>query len=144
MDLDRTLLEIGGSPVTLLHLLLVAALFALLLLIAAVILSWRAQASRQSEGIAAQRRAAGEKHAVVHRTRMMPKRVDELLEKALATVNDAEREKLLFQASELAIGTDAGIVPLYYQVNTWATRKGVTYSARQDEYSLAQFVRPGN
>ena len=26
MDLDRTLLEIGGSPVTLLHLLLVAAL----------------------------------------------------------------------------------------------------------------------
>ena len=58
MDLDRTLLEIGGSPVTLLHLLLVAALFALLLLIAAVILSWRAQASRQGEGIAAQRRAA--------------------------------------------------------------------------------------
>jgi peptide/nickel transport system substrate-binding protein len=71
-------------------------------------------------------------------------RVDELLEKALETVNDAEREKLLFQASEIAIGTDAGIVPLYYQVNTWATRKGVTYSARQDEYSLAQFVRPGN
>ena len=29
---------------------------------------------------AAQRRAAGEKHAVVHRTRMMPKRVEELLD----------------------------------------------------------------
>jgi hypothetical protein len=29
---------------------------------------------------AAQRRAAGEKHGVVHRTRMMPKRVDELLD----------------------------------------------------------------
>lgn len=58
MDLDRTLLEIGGSPVTLLHLLLVAALFALLLLVAAVILSWRAQASRQGESIVAQRRAA--------------------------------------------------------------------------------------
>ena len=58
MDLDHTLLEIGGSPVTLLHLLLVAGLFALLLLIAAVILSWRAQASRQGDSIAAQRRAA--------------------------------------------------------------------------------------
>ena len=30
---------------------------------------------------AAQRRAAGEKHGVVHRTRMMPKRVDELLDR---------------------------------------------------------------
>jgi DNA recombination protein RmuC len=58
MDLDRTLLEIGGSPVTLLHLLLVAALFALLLLVAAVILSWRAQANRAGETMAAQRRAA--------------------------------------------------------------------------------------
>src|SRR6476659_8833011 len=58
MDLDRTLLQIGGSPVTLLHLLLVTGLFALLLLIAAVILSWRAQASRAGEAIATQRRTA--------------------------------------------------------------------------------------
>ena len=58
MTLDRTVLVIGGSPVTLLHLMLVAALFALLLLVAAVILSWRAQATRRGEGIAAQRRAA--------------------------------------------------------------------------------------
>jgi DNA recombination protein RmuC len=48
MDLDRALLEIGGNPVTLLDLLLAAAIFALLLLIAAVILSWRAQASRSA------------------------------------------------------------------------------------------------
>lgn len=46
MDLDRALLQIGGSPVTLLDLLIGGAIFALLLLIAAVILSWRAQASR--------------------------------------------------------------------------------------------------
>ena len=71
-------------------------------------------------------------------------RVDQLLERALATVDDRERERLLFEASELAIGAEAGIVPLYYQVNTWATRRGVTYAPRQDEYSLAQFVRPAN
>ena len=53
------------------------------------------------------------------------------------------REQALFDASELALG-EAAIVPLYYQVNTWATRRGVTYSARQDEYSLAQFVRSHN
>lgn len=48
MDLDRALLEIGGTPVTLLDLLIAAAIFALLLLIAAVILSWRAQANRHA------------------------------------------------------------------------------------------------
>jgi DNA recombination protein RmuC len=58
MDLDRILLQIGGAPVTLLDILTVAAVFALLLLITAVILSWRAQASRAAEASATQRRAA--------------------------------------------------------------------------------------
>jgi DNA recombination protein RmuC len=58
MDLDRALLEVGGTPVTLLDLLIAAAVFALLLLIAAVIFSWRAQRSRQAESLAAMRRAA--------------------------------------------------------------------------------------
>lgn len=58
MDLDRILLQIGGAPVTLLDILTVAAVFALLLLITAVILSWRAQASRSAEAGSAQRRAA--------------------------------------------------------------------------------------
>jgi DNA recombination protein RmuC len=48
MDLDRALLEIGGTPVNLLDVLTAAAVFALLLLIAAVILSWRAQANRHA------------------------------------------------------------------------------------------------
>jgi DNA recombination protein RmuC len=58
MDLDRILLQIGGAPVTLLDILTVAAVFALLLLITAVILSWRAQASRGAEANATQRRTA--------------------------------------------------------------------------------------
>ena len=28
---------------------------------------------------------------------------------------------------------DQGIIPLHYQVNTWATRKGLKYNARADE-----------
>ncbi len=58
MDLDRALLQIGGSPVTLLDLLIAAAVFALLLLVAAVVLSWRAQSSRQAEMAASARRTA--------------------------------------------------------------------------------------
>ncbi len=67
--------------------------------------------------------------------------VDALAEKAMGTVDDAAREKLLQEASEIALN-DRAIIPLYYQINTWATRRGITYEARSDEYSLAQFVRP--
>ena len=65
--------------------------------------------------------------------------VDKLVEQALATVDDAKREKLLQQATEVAI-EDLGIIPLHYQVNTWATRKGLAYTPRTDEYTLAMSV----
>ena len=54
---------------------------------------------------------------------------------ALATVDDAKREKVLQKATEIAIG-DLGIIPLHYQVNTWATRKGLAYTPRTDEYTV--------
>ena len=65
--------------------------------------------------------------------------VDKLIEDALATVDDAKREKLLQQATEVAI-EDLGIIPLHYQVNVWATRKGLAYTPRTDEYTLATSV----
>ncbi|MFZ9447663.1 MAG: ABC transporter substrate-binding protein [Alphaproteobacteria bacterium] len=77
-----------------------------------------------------------------NRGRYSNARVDEISERAMGTVDDAAREKLLQEASEIALG-DLGIIPLYYQINTWATRKGLTYVARSDEYTLAQFVTPG-
>jgi peptide/nickel transport system substrate-binding protein len=65
--------------------------------------------------------------------------VDKLIEQALATVDDAKRENLLQQATEVAI-EDLGIIPLHYQVNVWATRKGLAYTPRTDEYTLATSV----
>lgn len=67
--------------------------------------------------------------------------VDALIEQALATVDDAKREKLLQQATEVAIN-DLGIIPLHYQVNTWGARKGLRYLARTDEATLAVGVVP--
>jgi peptide/nickel transport system substrate-binding protein len=61
--------------------------------------------------------------------------VDKLVEDALATVDDAAREKMLQKATELAIG-DLGIIPLHYQVNTWATRPGLAYIPRTDESTV--------
>ena len=65
--------------------------------------------------------------------------LDVLVEDALATVDDVKREALLQKATEIAID-DLGIIPLHYQVNTWATRKGLAYVARTDEYTIMMNV----
>ncbi len=67
--------------------------------------------------------------------------MDALLEQGLATVDNAKREKLLQQATELLIN-DSGLIPLHYQVNTWAARKGLVYGPRTDERTYAHEVRP--
>ena len=68
--------------------------------------------------------------------------VDSLVTEALATVDDAKRAGLLAKANEKAIGQNQGIIPLHYQVNTRATRKGLTYAARTDERTIATDLKP--
>jgi peptide/nickel transport system substrate-binding protein len=69
--------------------------------------------------------------------------VDKLINEALATVDDGKRQDLLARATEVAI-EDVGIIPLHYQVNTWAMRKGFSYKPRTDEYTLATGVTKAN
>jgi peptide/nickel transport system substrate-binding protein len=76
-----------------------------------------------------------------NRGRYSNPRMDAVLEQALATVDDARREKLLQQATEIGIG-DLGIIPLHHQVNLWGARKGIVYTPRTDERTLAQYFRP--
>jgi peptide/nickel transport system substrate-binding protein len=75
-----------------------------------------------------------------NRGRYSNPKMDAALEQALATVDDAKREKMLQQATEIAV-SDLGIIPLYHQHNLWATRKGVTYAPRTDERTLAHEFR---
>ncbi len=69
--------------------------------------------------------------------------MDALIEKALGTVDDAGREKLLQQASEVVID-DYGILPLHFEVTPWAYRKGLTYEPRTDQDTLAMSVEPAS
>ena len=48
---------------------------------------------------------------------------------------------MLFRSTEAAMN-DYGIIPLHYQVNTWAARKGIVYTPRTDERTYAHEVRP--
>ena len=65
--------------------------------------------------------------------------IDAVIEEALQTVDDEKREMLLAQATEMAMANQA-IIPLHFQVNTWATRTGLAYTPRTDEYTLATGV----
>lgn len=69
---------------------------------------------------------------------------DKLLNEALATVDDDMRADLLAKATELGIGQNQGIIPLHYQVNTWATRTGLAYNPRTDERTIAYDLYPTN
>ena len=63
------------------------------------------------------------------------------LEKALATVDDTARLKLLQDATALAIN-DGGLIPIHQQFTTWAMQKGLVYLPRTDERTYAFSFRP--
>lgn len=66
---------------------------------------------------------------------------DTILASALRTVDDKKRAALLAEATDLAMN-DVGLIPIHYQFNTWAARKGYALVARSDEYTLATSVKP--
>jgi len=63
-------------------------------------------------------------------------KVDYLIEQALQQVDDENRRFMLQEATRLSM-QDLGIMPIHFQFTIWATKKGVTYVPRTDEYTLA-------
>ncbi len=70
-----------------------------------------------------------------NRGRFSSPELDKMTEAAIITIDDTKRDAMLAAASEKAIEL-MGLVPLHYEVSTWATRKGITYKARADQYTL--------
>jgi peptide/nickel transport system substrate-binding protein len=66
-------------------------------------------------------------------------KLDELVATADVTVDDQKRAALLAEATEIGIH-DYALIPLHYQLAVWATRKGLSYAARTDEFTLAMSV----
>jgi peptide/nickel transport system substrate-binding protein len=63
--------------------------------------------------------------------------IDALIQRARTTINDDQRRDLTQQATRMALRDETALIPLYFQVNTWAMRRGITYEARTDEMTLA-------
>ena len=66
--------------------------------------------------------------------------VDKLVQKALGTVDSDARGKLLAEATEIAVGKNYGVIPIHYQMNTWASKSGCSYTPRTDERTIATYV----
>jgi peptide/nickel transport system substrate-binding protein len=75
-----------------------------------------------------------------NRSRYSNPEVDRLLAKAMGTVDDAQRERLLQQTSETAMA-DQALVPMFYGDHVYTVHKGLTYTARPDGYMAAFMVR---
>ncbi|MEM9782936.1 MAG: ABC transporter substrate-binding protein [Pseudomonadota bacterium] len=65
--------------------------------------------------------------------------IDAKIAEALRTVDDAKRQDLLAEATEMAM-ENVAIIPTHFQVNTWGSRNGISYVPRTDEYTLATGV----
>jgi peptide/nickel transport system substrate-binding protein len=66
--------------------------------------------------------------------------MDQLLGAAEAELDDARREALLRDASQIVL-EDRAILPLYLQNAIWAMRAGLTFEARSDERNDPAMIR---
>ena len=78
---------------------------------------------------------------VTNRGRYSNLAFDKVLSEALVTMDDKKREGMIQQAAEMVMD-DVGLIPLHYEVSTWAAAKGLKYTARTDQYSLASGLKP--
>jgi peptide/nickel transport system substrate-binding protein len=76
-----------------------------------------------------------------NRGRFSNPQIDAIIQRARTTMDNAERERLTQEATRRALRDETALVPLYFQVNTWAMRRGVAYEARTDEMTLAFSAR---
>lgn len=61
--------------------------------------------------------------------------LDAVYARAVVNTNRDERIALWREATRIAM-EDEAVMPIHHQVNIWATRRGLTYRPRSDEYTL--------
>jgi peptide/nickel transport system substrate-binding protein len=60
---------------------------------------------------------------------------------ALTTMDDAARNRLLQDASRVALER-MPVLPIHFESAVWATRRGLRYEGRMDQTTMAQDIRP--
>ena len=78
---------------------------------------------------------------VTNRGRYSNPAFDKEVADALVTMDDKKREAMIQHAAETVMN-DTGLIPIHYEVSTWATAKGLKYTPRTDQYTLATELKP--
>jgi peptide/nickel transport system substrate-binding protein len=78
---------------------------------------------------------------VTNRGRYSNAAFDKQVTDALVTMDDKKRESMIQLAAETAMN-DTALIPIHYEVSTWATARGYKYTARTDQYTLATDLKP--
>jgi peptide/nickel transport system substrate-binding protein len=78
---------------------------------------------------------------VTNRGRYSNAAFDKALGDALVTMDEKKREGMIQAAAEMVM-EDVGLIPLHYEVSTWATTKALKYTPRTDQYTLAMSLKP--
>jgi len=78
---------------------------------------------------------------VTNRGRYSNAEFDRQVTEALVTMDEKKREAMIQHAAETAMN-DVGLIPIHYEVSTWATGKGFKYTPRTDQYTLATELKP--
>jgi peptide/nickel transport system substrate-binding protein len=69
-------------------------------------------------------------------------RLDALIDQALAESGRDPRAALWRAATRLALTEDVGLLPLHHQVNLWAMRRGLAFTAHPDELTIVTRLWP--
>ena len=67
--------------------------------------------------------------------------LDELVAKALVTMDDDKRAELLRQSLSRLLELNA-FIPLHFESSLWAHKADITYAGRADQYTFAMNAKP--
>jgi peptide/nickel transport system substrate-binding protein len=108
-----------------------------------MLLGWGTESMEQGSGLRSLLATydAQKGMGVTNRGRYSNPAFDKVLEEAMVTMDDRKRYAMIEQAAEIAMN-DTGLIPIHYEVSTWATTKGYRYTPRADQYTLATDLKP--
>jgi peptide/nickel transport system substrate-binding protein len=76
-----------------------------------------------------------------NRGRFSDSGVDELIRKAMTTLDEPQRNALLASATDKAIGEQQALIPLHHEMSSWVVRRGFEFSGRSDQATYGFDVR---
>ena len=100
------------------------------------------EASSNLVQIVASSNPAKGRGAVLRPSHYANPKADDVIERAIATLDETAREALYRDAAKLA-AEDVAFIPIHHQVNVYAIRKGVPFHPRMTEGIRPQNFMPG-